>query len=86
MTSEEKCIDQLMAKTPTGEIYVMKSFVGAKVTIEVLQHQGIFEPKIKVHNGEIVFTGSYLHNGKQYDVIIPGNNAVVKFYEKAMEV
>ena len=77
------CTDQLMAKAPTGEIYVMRAFSGGKVTIEFLQHQIPFEPKIMIHNGEISFAGTYVHRDKQYDVIIPGTNAVVKFYEKA---
>lgn len=83
MTQGEECIDKLMAKTPTGEIYVMKAFPNGKVTIEMLKHQTSFEPKIMIHNGEISFAGRYSHRGIQYDVIIPGTNEVVKFYEKA---
>lgn len=83
MTNSTKHIDQFMAKTPTGEIYVMRSFTGGKVTIELLQHQAIFEPKMTIHNGEISFAGMYSHRGKQYQIIIPGTNAAVKFYEKA---
>lgn len=83
MTKCEECIDRLMAKTPTGEIYVMKSFHGGKVTMELLQHQAAFEPKITIHNGEISFAGTYSHRGTEYNVIIPGTNAAVKFYEKA---
>ena len=86
MSESKEYIDQLMAKTPTGEIYVMRSFVGGKVTIELLQHQAVFEPKIMIHNGEISFAGMYLHKGKQYNIIIPGTNEVVKFYEKATNV
>lgn len=81
-----ECIDQLMAKTPAGEIYVMRAFAGGKVTIELLQHQATFEPKITIHNGEISFAGHYLHSGQEYHVIIPGTNAIVKFYEKATNV
>lgn len=78
-----ECIDQLMAKTPTGEIYVMRAFPGGKVTIELLQHQIPFEPKITIHNGAISFSGKYSHRGTEYEVMIPGTNAIVKFYEKA---
>jgi len=86
MMKGAECLDQLMAKTPAGEIYVMKSFAGGKVTIELLQHQAVFEPRITIHNGEISFAGTYSHRGKQYDITIPGTNELVKFYEKATNV
>lgn len=86
MTTYEECINKLMGKTPTGEIYVMKSFPGRKVTIELLQYQATFEPKITIHNGQISFAGAYCYDGKQCEIIIPGTNEAVKLYEHAMNV
>lgn len=83
MDEYEECVDRLMGKTPLGDMYVMKSFNDGKVTIELLQYQVTFEPKVIIHNGQISFEGKYLYGDKQYEIVIPGTNDTVKLYEKA---
>lgn len=84
MEKVQECIDTLMGKTPSGEIYIMKSYSDNRVTFELLQYQAIFEPKIILHNGQISFAGKYSYGGEQYEIVIPGTNETVKLYEKAI--
>jgi hypothetical protein len=84
MEKAKECIDKLIGRTPSGEIYVMKSYDDSKVTIELLQYEAIFEPKVILHDGQISFAGTYTYGDKQYEIIIPGTNDTVKLYERAV--
>lgn len=76
-------IDSFMGKTSEGDIFVILWFSDHTVSIELLQRQIVFTPKLIVHEGKFCFSGTYSKDGHVQSIIIPATNDAVRFYEKA---